>query len=146
MNHCVGCSLYSFKCSLDDMLSCLCQYLDRYIIRNHVFFDQGSHKLIFCLGSSRESNLDLLKSNIYQHLEKLQLFIQTHRLDQCLISITQINAAPDWRCVYIIFFHPVIFKFRRHKILSLVFFTVFHFVSLLLFNWKGRHLLFLLFI
>ena len=82
------CSLYSFKCSLDDMLSCLCQYLDRYIIRNHVFFDQGSHELIFCLGSSRESNLDLLKSNIYQHLEKLQLFIQTHRLDQRLVTIS----------------------------------------------------------
>ena len=70
------------------MLSCLCQYLDRYIIRNHVFFDQGSHKLIFCLGSSRKSNLDLLKSDINQHLEELQLFIQTHWFDQCLVTIS----------------------------------------------------------
>ena len=70
------------------MFSCLCQDLNGYIIRNHIFLNQSSHELILCLGSSRESNLDLLKSDINQHLEELQLFIQTHWFDQCLVTIS----------------------------------------------------------
>ena len=47
------------------MLSRLCQHLNRHIVRNHILLDQSTEKLIFCIRSCRETNLDLLETNIY---------------------------------------------------------------------------------
>ena len=50
-----------FKGLADDMLSGLCQYLDRHVIRNQILLDQRAKKLILRLGSCREAHLDLLE-------------------------------------------------------------------------------------
>ena len=126
MNHCMRRPLYCFKGTFDDMFSCLSQHLDRHIIRNHILFDQSTKELIFCLRRCRETNLDLFESHIYQHLEKFHLFIQTHRLDQRLVPISQIHTAPDRWFLYMILFHPIIALFRWHKITPCIFFTVLH--------------------
>ncbi len=88
MNYRMRCSLYGFKCSFDDVLSRLGQYLHSHVVRYHIALDQGTHKTVFGLGCCRETNLDLLKSDIHKHLEKFDLLFQSHRLDQCLISIS----------------------------------------------------------
>ena len=122
-------TLHRLKRLFNDMFSRLCQHLHSYIVRNHITFDQRTHKIKFCLGSSRKPHFDLLKSDLYEHLEKLQLLLQTHRLDQRLISIPKIHGAPDRRSIHIIFFHPVVFAHRRHKILSHILVCILHFLT-----------------
>ena len=60
----------SVKCFSDNMLSCLCQNLDRNVIRNHILLDQCTQKLIFCLRRCRKSHFDLLEADIQKHLEE----------------------------------------------------------------------------
>ena len=62
------------------MLSCLSQHLDRYILRDQILLDQRTEKLILCLRSSRKSNLDLFKTNLYKKLEKFHFLLQAHRI------------------------------------------------------------------
>lgn len=59
----------SFKSLTDNMLSCLSQHLDRYILRDQILLDQRTEKLILCLRSSRKSNLNLFKTDLYKKLE-----------------------------------------------------------------------------
>lgn len=48
-------------------------------------------------------NFNFLKSDIHEHLEKLQLLVKAHRLDQCLVTVTQVHGTPDWCFLYVIF-------------------------------------------
>ena len=89
------------------MLSCLCQYLNRYILRNQILIDQLAQKFKFRLTGCRKADFNFLKANLYKQLEKLDFFIQTHRYDQCLIAIPQIHAAPLGCFFYIFFPCPV---------------------------------------
>ena len=73
---------------LYNMFSCLCKYLNRYIIRNEMLIDQCSQKSKLCLGCCRKTDLNLLKSNLNQHLKKLYFLVQAHWLNQSLIAIT----------------------------------------------------------
>ena len=59
-----------FKGPFDNMLSRLCQNLDRYILRDHILLDQCTQKLIFCLRRCRKSHFDLLEADIQKHLEE----------------------------------------------------------------------------
>ena len=42
-------TLYSLKCLLDNMRSCLCKYLNSNIIRYEIFFYKCSAEFILCL-------------------------------------------------------------------------------------------------
>ena len=108
------------------MLAGLRQHLDCHVIRNHVLLDQCAQELIFCLGCSRKTDLDHFESDIHEHLEEFQFLIQTHWLDQSLVAVSQVNAAPDRSLVDRIFLHSVITGLRRHKICLFVFLPVFH--------------------
>ena len=136
-------TFHCFKSLADNMLSCLCQYLNGHIIRNQVLIDQCSQEIILCLGSGRETDFDFFKTNLYKQFKEFYLLFQTHRYDQCLVSITQIDAAPDWCLIYISLFHPVIAFYWRHKILSLIFTYIFHHFNrspfLFVFDLSGRH-------
>ena len=107
MNDRTGSTLYGFKGFTDNMFSRLSQYLDGNILGNHILFDQCAKEVILGFGSSGETNFNLLKANLYQHLEKLQFFIQTHGFNQSLIAVTQVNAAPDGSFINIVFLYPV---------------------------------------
>ena len=65
MDHRMRRTLNSFKCLLNNMLSCLSQYLNGHIIWDHILLNQRSHELVLGIGCCRESNLDLFKSDIY---------------------------------------------------------------------------------
>ena len=108
MNNGIWCTVYSLKGLADNVLSCLCQYLHRHIIRNQLPVDQSTQKVVFRLGCSRKSNLDLLETDLNQHLKKLNLFLKTHWLDQCLITISKIHTAPYRRLCDAVLFYPVI--------------------------------------
>ena len=67
----MGCTLHRFKGLLDNVLSGLSQHLNGNIRGDHISLDQGADKIIFRVGGCRESHFDFLKSDVYQHLEKL---------------------------------------------------------------------------
>ncbi len=108
MDHRVRRSFDSLKGFLDNVLSCLCQHLYRHIVGYHLPLDQSAHKLILRLRCRRKTYLDFLESNLHKHLKKLQFFFEAHRLDQCLVSVSQIDRTPDRRRCDRILFHPVI--------------------------------------
>ena len=65
MDHCMWRTLHGIEGFANDMLSGLSQYLDRYIFRDHVAFDQCTDKIVLCIGRGRESHFDLFKADIY---------------------------------------------------------------------------------
>ena len=64
MHDCLRRTFDRLKSLTDNVFSCLCQNLNRYIIRNQIPFDQCTAEFIFCLRSSWETNLDFFKTNI----------------------------------------------------------------------------------
>ena len=70
------------------------QYLNGDIIGNHVFFDQFAHKVKVRLRGRWKSDFNFLKPHFDQLQEHAGLFFYIHRVDQRLITVTQVNAAP----------------------------------------------------
>ena len=126
MNDGPGRSLDRFKGLADDVIPGLGQHLDGHILRDHISFDQRAYKLIFRVGGRRKSHFDLLKAHFHKEIEKLQLLLQTHGLDQRLIAVPQVHAAPDRRLCNGILLHPVVGDHRGHKIRFSVFFFHVH--------------------
>ena len=108
------------------MLTGLSQYLDCHIFRNQILLDQRTKKDKLCIRSSRETNLDLLKSYFAEQFKESHFLIKAHGANQRLVSVTQVNAAPLWRFFYIFLFGPVHADFRRHKILSCILSVIHH--------------------
>ena len=101
------------------LLTALCQHLDDHIIRNELTVDQLAQKIKFNLAGCRKTDLDLLKAKFDQIIEKFDLLGNHHRIDQRLIAVTQIYAAPDRR------FHdlvrrPFSFRILYYRILTIV--------------------------
>ena len=119
-------ALQRLESSLDDMLSGLCENLNRHIFGDQVFFDQTAEKNELRLGSCREANLNFFETDFTEHLEELDLGIQIHRNDKCLIAIAKIHTAPDRSFVDGILFYPVVAFFRRHIILFCVLSVIHH--------------------
>ena len=99
---------------------------------NGIIVDVYKRQLIFRFRRRRKAHLDLLKPNLYQELEKLQLFFQAHGHDQRLVSIPQVHTAPNRRFLHIFLLGPVIAGNRRHKILCGVLFYISHLKTRLL--------------
>ena len=54
-------------------------------------------KIELGLRGGREADFNLPEAYFYQQLEKLKLLRDIHGHGECLITVTQVNAAPDWR-------------------------------------------------
>ncbi len=106
----------------DNMFPRLRQHLDGYILRDHIPLNQGTDKIIFRIGCRREADFNFLKANQNQHPKELQLFLKIHRLHQRLVSIAQIDTAPEGCFVHILLFYPVTGHLLRHKIRSSILF------------------------
>ena len=106
MNYCVLTALKRRKSLSDNMLSRLCKNLNGYVVGNHIVFNKCAEEGIFCIGCRRESNLDFFKTNLYEKLEKFELFFKAHRDNKRLVAVTKVNRAPYRRFVYIIFLCP----------------------------------------
>ncbi len=75
------------------------QHLDRHIVRDQALLDDLADKRKIGLGSGRKPDLDLLEAELQQHVEHAALALRPHRLDQRLVAVAQIDAAPDRRLV-----------------------------------------------
>lgn len=115
-------SLDCLKGTVDQMLSALGQNLNLYIIRNHVFSYQLAQKIVLNLGCCRKSDLNLLESQFQKQPEHLHLLFYIHWIDQCLIAIAQIHAAPH-RCMLNLFVRPFTLRVMQYRN-SFIFFVI----------------------
>ena len=83
----------------DLRLARLRQHLDRHVIGNQSLDDQLAREVVVGLRRRRKPDLDLLVAHLHQEPEHPQLAVGIHRLDQRLIAIAQIHAAPDRGCI-----------------------------------------------
>ena len=130
----MGSPFHCLKGLLYDVLPGLGKNLDRNVPRDHVTFYKGSEEVVFSLGSSGKAYFDLLKSDIGQELEELDLLLKAHGLDKGLIAIPEVNGTPDGGLVNVVLLNPVICAYRRHEIRSLVLLVILHIINLLIDN------------
>ena len=116
VHHRVRGALHRLEGLFDNVFPGLGQHLDRHVLRYHILLDQRADKVIFRVGRRRETDLDFLKPNLHQKPKKLQLIFQAHGINQRLITVPQIHAAPYRRFFNTVLFYPVICHLRRHVI------------------------------
>ena len=76
------------------LLAGLHQHLDSEIVRDQLLFDQFTAEGIVGLGGGGKADLDLPKTNLHQQIEQTTLALAVQGLDQGLIAIAQVDAAP----------------------------------------------------
>ena len=59
-----------------------------------VLVDELADEVEVGLGGRREADLDLLEAHLHQDLEHPQLAGGVHRVDQSLVAVAEIDAAP----------------------------------------------------
>jgi hypothetical protein len=79
----------------DQLLAGLGEHLDGHVLGNPILLDQLSNEGKIRFGGARESHLDLLEAELDELLEEAPLALGTHGLDQCLVAIAKVDAAPD---------------------------------------------------
>ena len=128
-----GGTLDSLKGLADDVVAALGQHLHRDILGDHVLLDQGPQELILGIAGSGEADFDLFKTDLDQHLEELQLFLQAHGHDQRLVAVAQVHATPG-RCLFnVVFLDPAVIPGRDRVITRCVLGSVHHVFVLLIF-------------
>ena len=126
MNDSVLDSAQTLKGLFYDMLTGLCKHLNGNVVGNKIFLNKCAKELILGFRRRRKSHLYLLKAKFYEKLEELKLFLKTHRNDQRLISISEVNRAPDRRFIYIILLRPLHLSRGSWEILSCILVYVIH--------------------
>ena len=86
-----------FEASLDQVVSALAQDLDVNVVRDHLPVGKLTEEIKLDLGSSRETDLDLLEAQLQEKAEHLHLLLNDHRLHQSLVSVSKIHGAPARR-------------------------------------------------
>ena len=81
----------------DDRLARLRQHLDRHVVGNQILVDQLAREVEVGLRRRRKADLDFLVAHLHEQLEHAQLALGIHRLDQRLVAVAQVDAAPDGR-------------------------------------------------
>ena len=108
------------------MLARLRENLHRHVVGNQIVLDEGAQEGIFGVARGGEADLDLLEADFDEQFEKLDLLLQRHRLDERLIAVAQVDAAPHGCALDAVLFRPVHAADGRHKILLRVFLIIFH--------------------
>ena len=86
-----------FKRFLNEVRAALHEHLNGHVVRDQVPLDQRAADLILRLRSGGKADLNLLEADLNQRFEKQQLLLEVHRIDQRLVAVAQVNAAPDRR-------------------------------------------------
>src|SRR6266446_8224499 len=81
----------------DQILACLSQNLDGYVFWNTIFVDESADKIEIGAGGSGEADLDFLKPHGNQRIEEAVFALGSHRLDERLIAVAKVDAAPHRR-------------------------------------------------
>src|SRR5207302_2814455 len=85
------------ECSPDQLGARLRQHLDSDILGHQTALDQLAHEIEIRLRSGGKANFDLLEAELDQKIEHAALALGTHGLDERLVAVAQIDAAPDRR-------------------------------------------------
>jgi hypothetical protein len=83
--------------ALDQIFARLRQNDDGHVVGDALLVDQFAHKIKVCLRGGGEADFDFLETDLDQLLEKAQLALHAHRLDQRLIAVAKVRAHPDGR-------------------------------------------------
>ena len=90
-------ALHTLEGAVDLLLPALRENLEIHVVRHAVLLDQFPDKIIFNLAGCREADLNLLESQLDQQIIELDLLIDLHRINQRLIAVAQVHAAPHRR-------------------------------------------------
>ncbi len=82
----------------DEIGARLREHLHRDVLGNEALLDQLPHEIEIGLRGGGEPDLDLLEADAHELLEQPPLARRVHRLDQRLVAVAQIDAAPRGRC------------------------------------------------
>jgi len=83
--------------SPNQVFAALREDLNRDVLRDSIFIDQPTNEIELRRRGARKADLDLLEPDCHQRLEEADLALPTHRLDERLIAVAQIDAAPARR-------------------------------------------------
>src|SRR5437763_9901908 len=95
MHYCSSRPSDGMECSTDQFGARLREHLDGDIRGHEVALDQLAHEIEIRLRSGGKANFDLLEAELDQKIEHTALALGTHGLDECLVAVAQIDAAPD---------------------------------------------------
>ena len=85
------------QCACNQGFARLGQDLDGDVGGNAIFFDEQAHEIKVGLRGRGEADFNFLEADRDQLLEEAQLALLAHGLDQGLVAVAQIHAAPDGR-------------------------------------------------
>ena len=85
--------------ALDELGAGLGQHLDGDVIGHQPLLDERAHEIEIGLRGGGEAHLDLLEAELHQQIEHAPLALGAHRLDQRLVAVAQIDAAPGRRAL-----------------------------------------------
>ena len=108
-------ALDGFKGALHKLLSALGQNLHDHVVGNQLPIHELAQKIIFDLACRRETDLDFLKAEFDKIVKKLYFLGHDHGINQRLIAVAQIHAAPDGRFLDL-FVHPLSFRVIHHRV------------------------------
>ena len=66
---------------------------------HEVLLDERAHEVEVGLARGGEPDLDLAVAHLHEELEHPQLALRVHRLDEGLVAVAQVDAAPRRRAV-----------------------------------------------
>lgn len=79
----------------DELLAALAENLDGDIIGDAVFIDQAADEIEFDLRGGRESHFDFLEPDVHEHFEVFEFLLDAHGLGEGLVTVAEIDTAPD---------------------------------------------------
>src|SRR3954452_12356803 len=82
--------------SLDQLLPRLGQDLHGDVVGDEVLLDETADEVEVGLAGRREADLDLLVAEGDEQLEHPSLAFTIHRVDERLVAVAQVDAAPLW--------------------------------------------------
>ena len=82
---------------LDQLRARLGQHLNGDVVGNALVLDQFTAEIVVVTGCGRKTDLDFLEAYLHQLIPQAGFLPPGHRLDQGLVTIAQVNAAPAWR-------------------------------------------------
>ena len=83
--------------AVDQVVARLGQHLDGDVLGDRLGVDQKAQEIVVGLRGGGEADLDLLEADADQLVEQPLLAVLAHRLDERLVAVAQIDAAPHRR-------------------------------------------------
>ena len=88
------CAAQALDRAADQFLARLRQHHQRDVVRHQLLLDEISHGLEIRVGCGRETHFDFLEADADQRLEQPLLGLAAHGLEERLVAVAQIRAAP----------------------------------------------------